>query len=71
MPKLRKPTDLRTRNIFAVSRIDEFDKVVVTITDRGRWTEIGCKIPSNKEMEQLTEWVKKVRAFSRSRKVKV
>lgn len=63
--KPRKPTELRTSNLYAKCVIDPInDKVVITLTDRGRWTEAGCKIPTPSEMEQLNEWMRKVRAYS-------
>ena len=65
MSKPRRPSDLRTSNLFAKCRIDPInDEVVITLTDRGRWTEVGCKIPTNSEMEKLNEWMRKVRAYS-------
>ena len=64
--KISKPIDFRTRNLFASCRIDYRGKAVVLITDRGRWTEIGCRIPTNAEMVKFNEWMKRVRAWSRA-----
>ena len=64
----RKPAKLMTRNLFASCQINANNRVVVTIFDRGGWLEQGSSIPTNAELEQLTEWVKRVRAYARTRK---
>lgn len=63
----RKPTNLKTRNLFARCKVDSKNRVVVTIFDRAEWREEGCTIPTNAELEQLSDWVKRVRSYSRSR----
>lgn len=67
--KTRKPGPLRTRNIFAVCHIDN-GKVRVEISDRGAWSELGSPIPSDKELEKLTNWIRKVRSFRNNRNSK-
>lgn len=66
--KPTKPTKFKTRNLFASCKVDSKNRVVVTIFDRGHWLEEGCTIPTNAELEQLTDWVKRVRAYARARK---
>ena len=66
--KIRKPSILRTRNIYAKCVVDFDGRVVVSIQDRGKWWRAGASIPSNDELAKLTEWTKRVRAYARSRK---
>lgn len=67
--KIRKPGPFRSRSLFAACHIDR-DEVVMEFSDRSRWTEIGGKIPTKAEIEKFSEWVRKVRAYSRARKAK-
>ena len=64
---MRKPAPLRTANLFAKCHVDR-GRVVVEISDRAPWQDLGTTIPNDEELKKLGCWIKRVRAFRRGRK---
>jgi hypothetical protein len=64
--KTRKPASLRTPNLSAKCHIDR-GRVVVEITDRASWQDLGTSIPTDAELEKLAKWIRKVRSFRNNR----
>lgn len=63
---IRKPAPLRTKNLSASCHIDR-NRVVIQITDRASWQDMGISPPSDGELEKLCSWVRKVRAYRNNR----
>ena len=66
MPQTRKPATLRTPNLIAKCHID-CNRVLVEITDRASWQDLGVTPPSDEELEKLAKWIRKVRSFRNNR----
>ena len=64
---VKRPSVLRTKNLFAKCHID-CGRVVVEISDMASWRDLGASIPTDAEIEKFSAWIKKVRNFHRNRK---